>query len=154
MNQLTVEIVARLGTLNIEHRVMHHEAVTTSADAARVRGVSLGSGAKAMVVSSAGRLSLFVIPADKRLGWEEVQRALGVKSARLATPEELEEKTGLTKGSVPPFGNLIGLPTYIDHAVLEQPLIRFNAGSLTDSVEMPGKALLEATGGTPGYFTT
>jgi Ala-tRNA(Pro) deacylase len=53
---------------------------------------------------------------------------------------------------VPPFGNLIGLPTYVDERLLELPQISFNAGSRTFSVIMATvdyKRLAEAT---PGRF--
>ncbi|MEW1656596.1 MULTISPECIES: YbaK/EbsC family protein [unclassified Streptomyces] len=150
--QLPGQIEERLTALGIEYRLMHHEATTTSAESARVRGVSLSSGAKAMVVKAADTYSLFVIPADRRLNWKPVKRLLGSKSARLASADELLERTGLTKGSVPPFGNLVGLPVYVDHALLDEPLVRFNAGSLVCSIEMPGTSLLEAVEGEPGEF--
>ena len=45
--------------------------------------------------------------------------------------------TGCVKGSVPPFGSVLGLKTYCDPKLAENELIHFNAGSLTDSVTMP-----------------
>ncbi len=71
---------------------------------------------------------------------------------RFATPEEMLESTGLVKGSLPPFGNLFGLQVYVDSAVTDQALIRFNADSLTGSVEMPGPRLLAAVDGIAGDF--
>ncbi|MEU7428127.1 YbaK/EbsC family protein [Streptomyces sp. NPDC040750] len=150
--ELPDRIEQRLQALGIEYRLMHHEETTTSEESARVRGVSLSSGAKALVVKAGERYTLFVISADRRLNWKPVKRLLGSKSARLASAEELLERTGLTKGSVPPFGSLIGLPVYVDHALLNEPLVRFNAGSLVCSIEMPGRLLLEAVEGELGDF--
>ena len=39
-------------------------------------------------------------------------------------------------GSVPPFGSLLGLKTFVDPHLAENDIIHFNAGSLTDSVSM------------------
>lgn len=51
--------------------------------------------------------------------------------------------SGCVPGSVPPFGSIIGLPTYVDVRLAENEIIHFNAGSLTDSVRMPYKAYIE-----------
>ena len=40
-------------------------------------------------------------------------------------------------GAMPPFGNLYGLPVYVDSRLSEQDEIVFNAGSHTDVVRMP-----------------
>lgn len=151
--ELTRRIEQRLTALGIEYSLMSHQATTTSEESAAARGVSLSSGAKALVVKAGDSFSLFVVPADRRLNWKPVKKLLGSKSARLASAEELLEQTGLTKGSVPPFGNLLGMRVHVDLALLDEPLVRFNAGSLVCSIEMPGKHLLEAVEGEPGEFT-
>jgi prolyl-tRNA editing enzyme YbaK/EbsC (Cys-tRNA(Pro) deacylase) len=152
MTTLTQQIENRLSELGVTYRKMVHEPVTTSADAARVRGVVLSSGAKALLVKAADRYGLFVIPADRQLDWRPVKAAIGSKSPRFATEAELLERTGLTKGSVPPFGNLLSLDVYVDGALLQEELVRFNAGSLTESIEMPGPDLLRAVDGEQGSF--
>ena len=45
-------------------------------------------------------------------------------------------------GSVPPFGSVIGLKTYVDRSLLENEEISFNAGSLTNSIKMKLKDYL------------
>jgi Ala-tRNA(Pro) deacylase len=152
-NSVTSQIESRLRSLGIEYRMMRHEPTTTSAESAAVRGASLSSGAKALVVKAGEDYTLFVVPADRQLDWKPVKKLLRSKSARLASPDELLARTSLVKGSVPPFGNLIGLPVYVDSALLEEDLIQFNAGSLTDSIEMHGQDLLGAVEGEPGTFT-
>jgi len=39
-------------------------------------------------------------------------------------------------GSVPPFGELYGLPVYLDEALAEDPEIIFSAGTLSDGIRM------------------
>ena len=53
----------RLTQQGIAFTVLRHEPVFTSEQAAAVRGVPLGSGAKALVVKAGERFVLLVIPA-------------------------------------------------------------------------------------------
>lgn len=116
--------------------VLRHEAVFTSEQAAAVRGVALGSGAKALVVKAGDALVMFVVPADRKLDSRKAKSALGVKELRFATKEEVLAKTGLLPGSIPPFGSLFELPTYCDPALGEHAAINFNAGDHCISIQL------------------
>ena len=98
----------------ITFQVLRHEPVFTSEEAARVRGTPLASGAKALVCKGEDTIVLFVVPADRNLDSRAVRRAKGWRKLRFATREEVLELTGLTPGSIPPFGSLFGLPTLCD----------------------------------------
>src|SRR5438874_8438413 len=116
--------------------VLRHAPVYTSEEAAAVRGTSLASGAKALVVKAGEEFVLLVLPADRKLDSRKARTALGVKALRFATREEVEQLTGLQPGSIPPFGSLFALPTYCDPALADNPSINFNAGDHTISVQM------------------
>ena len=60
----------------------------------------------------------------------------GWNRLRFATPEEVLELTGLTPGSIPPFGSLFGLHTHCDERLGENEVINFNAGDHGISVSM------------------
>lgn len=139
---LTDRIVQCLEERGVPYSLTEHEAVRTSAEAAQVRGVELRTGAKAMVVRSSGGTVLAVLPADRRIDWRKLKRALEVKDASLEAPEEAERLTGVPVGSVPPFANLLGLSSVFDPALLENELVRFNAGSRTHSIEMRSEDLV------------
>ncbi len=116
--------------------VLRHEPVFSSEQAAAVRGTPLASGAKALVVRAGEGFVLLVLPADRKLDSRKARAALGVKSVRFASPEEVEQLTGLKPGSIPPFGSLFGLKTYCDPALGENASINFNAGDHAISVHM------------------
>lgn len=116
--------------------VLRHRPVFTSEEAAAVRGTPLCSGAKALVVKAGERFLLLVIPADRKLDGKKARAALGVKSLRFASPEEVNQLTGLTPGAIPPFGSLFGLPTHCDPALADNETINFNAGDHAISVQM------------------
>jgi len=46
------------------------------------------------------------------------------------------ELTGLTPGSIPPFGQLFQLPTLCDRRLADEPTINFNAGDLAVSISL------------------
>ena len=120
----------------ISFDVMEHAAVYTSEEAAAIRGTSLASGAKALICKGDAEMVMFVLPADRRLASKAVRREQGWKKLRFATPEEVLALTGLTPGSIPPFGSLFDLPTYCDTTLGENERINFNAGSHTTSISI------------------
>jgi Ala-tRNA(Pro) deacylase len=127
---------AKLQQAGIAFTVLHHAPVYTSEEAAAVRGTSLGSGAKALVVKAGESFTLLVLPADRKLDSRKARTSFGVKALRFATREEVEHLTGLQPGSIPPFGSLFALPTVCDPALAANTSINFNAGDHAISVQM------------------
>ena len=129
-------VCALLDEAGISYRRTSHEPVYTSAEAAAVRGVSLHSGAKALVLKAGERFLLAVLPADRNLDSAALRTVLGTRKTRFASKDELLEITGLTPGAVPPFGSLFELETVCDTGLAENESINFNAGSHTESLQM------------------
>src|SRR5581483_8383642 len=105
--------------------VLRHEPVYTSEQAAAVRGTPLASGAKALVMKADDAFLMLILPADRKLDSRKARAALGVKSLRFASREEVERLTGLQPGSIPPFGSLFGLPCWCDPALGENAANNF-----------------------------
>lgn len=127
-------LVALLDHHDVAYDVLHHPPVFTSEEAARVRGTTLASGAKALVCRADERFVLFVLPGDRRLDGRRVRRATGCRRLRFATIDEVTALTGLSPGSIPPFGQLFGLATCCDAALGALPRINFNAGDHATSL--------------------
>ena len=125
-----------LRSAGISFTQTQHRPVYTSAEAAEVRGVSLHSGAKALIVKGGDNFLMVVIPADLSLDSHALRSLLGTKKLRFATKDEVLAKTGLTPGSITPFGSLFNLPTYCDERLADNERINFNAGSHTVSIQM------------------
>ena len=121
---------------DVRFESMTHEPVLTSDQAARVRGTTLASGAKALVVKAGDRVVMFVLPADRRLDRKKVRAAIGAKSFRFLDSTELLALTALPTGAIPPFGSLFGISTLCDTALGESVEINFNAGERTVSIRM------------------
>ena len=133
-----MDVLERIQNLLAEHgvpfHIVSHRPVYTSSEAAEVRGVSLKSGAKALIVKVKEEFVMLVLPGDRRLDRKKLRGNLGYKSVRFATSEEVQELTGLTPGAIPPFGSLFQLKTYCDPALGENEEINFNCGTHTKSM--------------------
>ena len=130
------KILALLEKNNVLYKLTEHEPVRTSEEAARIRGAALKTGAKAMIVRGKDDYYLLVLPADKHIDWKRVRAILHVSNLRFATEEEAETVAHVKMGSVPPFGNLLELPTYFDEGLFENDVVNFNPGSTTHSIAM------------------
>lgn len=148
------KVVALLRSEHVSFEVMHHDAVTTSAEAAAVRGTDLRSGAKAMLVKTKTGFVLVVLAADRKVDWKRLGPLVGDKGARFANDEELRAATGLSKGAVPPLGTPFGLRTIYDRSLLDVESVNFNAGSHTDSIAMSRADLIRVGGGEVAAFST
>ena len=116
--------------------VVEHRAVYTSEEAAEVRGSSLASGAKALLIKVGDAVMLFVMPANRKLDNRKVRDHFDQRRIRFASIEEVLAITGLKPGSIPPFGTLFNLDTVCDPLLGENHSINFNAGEHTRSVSM------------------
>jgi len=151
---LDEDLIAMLERGGVEFRLTHHDPVTTSAEAAALRGVGLNTGAKAMLVKGKSGFVLAVLAADRKVDWKRLAPLAGGKGARFANDDELREVTGLAKGAVPPFGSLFGLRTLYDESLLEVETVNFNAASRTASVSMRRDDLIRIGGGEVAAFST
>src|SRR3954469_15964209 len=93
-------IEEKLRAAGVPYTVLRHRPVYTSEQAAAVRGVPLASGAKALVLKAGEAFVMAVVPADRKLDSKKARVALGTKSIRFASREEVEQLTGLQPGSI------------------------------------------------------
>jgi len=140
-------IMDLLDRRRIHYSVSEHEQVYTSGQAAKVRGVELRTGVKALVLrTKEGGFVMGLVAADRRIDLKKLAETVGTKRLSLASQKEVLKTTGCEVGAVHPFGNSHGLPTYMDVSILENELVNFNAGLHTVSVQMKAKDLVKAIG--------
>jgi len=93
--------------------------------------------AKVVVIFGDAADHIVVIPANRQVDLHEVRSALGLSQARLATESELVKLfPDCAVGAMPPFGDLYGLPVYLDSTLAGQDTIAFNAGTHQDVIHM------------------
>ena len=79
---------------------------------------------------------MMVLPANYHIDLEKVEKAVG-KAVSLDREHEFKSLfPDCAIGAMPPFGNLYGLPTYVDQSLAEQHYIVFEAGTHTDAIKI------------------
>jgi Ala-tRNA(Pro) deacylase len=101
-----------------------------------VRGMSMESGAKSLLLKTEKDFVLVILPGNKRLDSKLLKSYLSVKNIRFATPEEVENVMGCQIGACYPFGNLIGIRTLMDKSMTDCKEIFFNPGVHNKSIKM------------------
>ena len=115
-----------------------HDRTVTAQDTAAAAHVGNQRFAKTVMLKVDGKLAMMVMPAAYRVDLTRLSRALGGSEVELAQEEDFKDAfPDCELGAMPPFGNLYGVPVYVDSRMAEQPEIVFNAGSHTDAVRMP-----------------
>jgi Ala-tRNA(Pro) deacylase len=152
---MTVEIFLKIKQIldmsHVDYKHLMHEHVSTSEDAARIRGTNIEDAAKAIILKAeykdedgSKRFDFIqaVISAHQRIDLKKLKIILNSKNVALASPDEVLEKTGCTIGSVPPFGKLFNIPMYMDESILKKDFIVFSAGTHNDSIQMKAQDYL------------
>jgi Ala-tRNA(Pro) deacylase len=114
-----------------------HRTAYTAQELAQEEHVPGKMVAKTVVVKLDDAFALAVMPATARADFARLKSALGAREVRLATELEF---TGLFPdcevGAMPPFGNLYGVPVYVDAALAQDEEVIFNAGTHQDTIRM------------------
>jgi len=148
------EIIRLLHQHKMPFDHQEHEATPTSEDSARVRGISMSEGVKALVLrgKSSKKNYQFNIPSHLKLDMKAVAEAVGER-CEFEDPAVLEERYGLKIGGIPPFGSLLNLDTYFDEQIAKNERAAFNCGLLTESIVMQSNDLITLVNPKFGQFT-
>jgi Ala-tRNA(Pro) deacylase len=119
----------------VGYELEHHQIAYTARAVAASEHVSSRRVAKTVIVVADGHLAMVVVPASHDLNIRDLPKALGAVHVRLADESEFGPAfPDCEIGAMPPFGNLYGLPVYVDRALSEYETIRFEAGTYTDTM--------------------
>lgn len=129
-------IVEVLKAAGVEYQTYDHKPVYTSQQAAKIRKTALHTGLKALVMYADGKPVMIAVPADYKVDFKRFKEEFKVKDLRMATAEEVEKVVLVPIGAVPPFGEIFGIPLYVDKSVKENKTIVFNAGMHTRSISL------------------
>jgi Ala-tRNA(Pro) deacylase len=116
---------------------LSHAAAFRATEVAARAGVPCAQMAKPVLVNIDGALAMAVVPADARVDLARLREQTDAGSAVLATEDEFGERFPECElGAMPPFGNLYGMPLYMDRRLADDDAVCFNAGSHTDLIRM------------------
>jgi Cys-tRNA(Pro) deacylase len=138
------------------HRYPYTEGGGT-AHSAQSLGVPEHAVVKTLLMETDAKAPLIILMhGDMQVSTKALARHLGVKSVQPCTPKNAQKHSGYLVGGTSPFGTRKPLQVYVEHTVLELPLIYINGGQRGLLVSLaPGvlTTLLHAqpvTAGRPG----
>lgn len=115
-----------------------HDLAFTAQDTANAAHVGNQQFAKTVMLRVDDALAMLVMPAAYRVDPTRLSRALGGAAVEIAHEDDFRDAfPDCELGAMPPFGNLYGLPLYVDARLSAHPEIVFNAGTHTDALRMP-----------------
>jgi len=88
-----------------------------------------------------GQQIMVCVPSDQKINMEAIAGKLGERF-EFENPAVIKAKFGIEVGGVPPFGNLLGLPTYFANDISKETKAAFNCGYRTKSIIMNSKDLI------------
>ena len=126
-----------LDEAKISYEVYNHPLAYTAQEIAERQHFSGDEMAKVVMLVVDGQLIMAVVPASQKIHPGTARKNLRAHDLRLATEDEFTSRfSGCEIGAMPPFGNLFGVPVYVDPAVGEYEYIYFNAGNHAQTVRL------------------
>ncbi len=133
INQVTQFLDAH----NIRYVTITHSPAYTAQEIAAHALLPGDELAKTVIVKLDDSPVMAVVPASCRIDLDRLRWAAQADRAELAAEAEFVAKfPDCRTGAMPPFGNLYGLPVWIDERLIRNRYIDFNACSHTELIRM------------------
>jgi Ala-tRNA(Pro) deacylase len=130
------QVIDCLNEHKVRYEILHHPEAVTAQRIAQAEHIKGRHHAKVVILKSGEQHLMTVLPADHQIDLEKVGKVIS-KTASLGKEQEFKSLfPDCAIGAMPPFGNLYGLPTYVDSRLAEQDYIVFEAGTHTDAIKM------------------
>lgn len=130
-------LVQYLQEQGVSFQVHDHREAYTAEQMAAAEHIPGKRVAKVVMAFADGKLVMLVLPATYLVDRAEAARALGVREVRLAAENEFAATfPDCEVGALPVFGNLYGLPVYVDKSLTADETITFPAGTHTESLSI------------------
>ena len=115
----------------------HHPRAVTAQEVAASEHVPGRMLAKTVMVLAGGEMVMLALPAPYQVDLEMAAAALGVDETRLAQEEEFADTfSDCEVGAMPPFGNLYGVPVYVERTLADDETIVFRSGTHTETMSV------------------
>jgi Ala-tRNA(Pro) deacylase len=115
----------------------HHPRAVSAQEVAASEHVTGRMLAKTVMVLADGEMAMLALPATYQVDLEMAAAVLGVDEARLAEEEEFADTfADCEVGAMPPFGNVYGVPVYVEKTLAEDETIVFRSGTHTETMSV------------------
>lgn len=133
--------VAKMKKFLDEHKIKYaciqHSPAYTAQEVAASAHVSGKELAKTVMVRIDGQMAMAVLPASRQVDRELLRRTAGADDVEIASEAEFKDLfPDCEIGAMPPFGNLYGMPVFVEQHLTEDKEIAFNAGTHSELVKL------------------
>ncbi|MBO9366851.1 MAG: YbaK/EbsC family protein, partial [Roseiflexus sp.] len=119
----------------VPYTIHHHPAACTALAIVASEHILPHTFAKVVMVFIDGRMAMLAVPADTRADLARLANVIGAHEICLADEHEFALLfPGCKPSTMLPFGNLYGLPVYLDRDLAECETIMFQAGTHQDAI--------------------
>jgi Ala-tRNA(Pro) deacylase len=126
-----------LKVAGVDFEIVVHPEVYTAQEMAAAMHVPGAQFAKVVMVRFDDDLVTLVMPAEYHIDFELLREVSGVKKVELAKEEDFAGSfPDCDLGAMPPFGNLYGIPVWVDEHMAGQETIVFNACTHYEALKM------------------
>jgi Ala-tRNA(Pro) deacylase len=142
-----LEMLLDVNGINYTHTI--HKEAFTAEEVAKAEDVPVSRIAKCIVFFGEDGYGMAVVPGDRNVDLHELRELLNQPHLRLAAEEELRKLFPESElGAMPPIGNHIVLPVFVDSHLAERETIAFNAGTHSDLVHIKFRDFERLSGAT------
>jgi Ala-tRNA(Pro) deacylase len=133
---IPIKLLSYLNEKKVAYEILHHPEAFTAQNVAAAEHIKGRHHAKVVMVKSGGQHLMTVMSADSRVDLEKVEKVTGNPASIEREAEFKDLFPDCAPGSMPPFGELYGVPTYVDRSLTKEDYIVFEAGTHTDAIKL------------------
>lgn len=128
----------------VPYAITIHPTAYTSAAVGAVTHTPGKEIAKTVIVNIDGALAMVVVPGSANVDLRALKHEMGASEVSIAHEDDFAYVfPDCEVGAMPPFGNLYGLPVYVDEMLTQDTEISFNAGNHRELMKMSYKDFSE-----------
>jgi len=132
---ISAQLRSHLEQAHVSYSPIYHLPTRAASFTAAVLQVPEKEVAKTVVFLAGKKPLLAVLPASYYVNLKKLESTVGMP-VQLLNKEECGKLFPDYVSAIPPFGELYGLPVYMDQALADNPEIIFNAGTRFDAIQM------------------
>jgi Ala-tRNA(Pro) deacylase len=133
---IPARLIDFLDQSKVRYEILHHPEAFTSHELAAIEHVKGKDRAKVVMIKAGAEILMAVLPTDRRLDLEKLTTITGRPTAVAGEAEFKPLFPDCAIGTMPPFGHLYGMVTYMDQSVAGADRLVFEAGTHSDAIKM------------------
>jgi Ala-tRNA(Pro) deacylase len=122
---------------NVKYLAIMHSTAYTAQEIASLAHIKGRDMAKTVIVKIDDQMAMVVLPASYHVDLSALKAAATAKTVALASESEFRGRfPECETGAMPPFGNLYGMPVFVEKTLTKDKEIAFNAGTHSELIRL------------------